>query len=303
MKKSANVLLLFLFINSFLIEICYGQQSKYLENKADSFKTNFLFEQALKCRLEIYKQNKSLTSNIFEIAGLFSLCDKKDSVFVFLNEATKNDSTILFLTNPDFYFVMNDEKWHNLRNRQVEKYESCCQMFKNKQLTFMLWDMLLKDQAYYSFIDDSKPEESKKYWNIKDSLNSENLQKLDSILINFGWPKISEVGNKANLTAFLIVQHSNLYSQKKYFPLLKEAVKKNEALKKHLALLIDIIRIQENKKQIYGTQVNYDLSINKYVFNYKETRNPKRINKRRVRMELPPIEEYLKTWDIEWSLP
>ncbi len=166
----------------------------------------------------------------------------------------------------------------------------------------MLWDMLLKDQAYYSFIDDSRPEVSKKYWQIKDSLNSENLQKLDSVLINFGWPKISEVGNKANLTAFLIVQHSKLYSQKKYFPLLKEAVKKDEASKKHLALLIDIIRIQENKKQIYGTQVNYDPTVNKYFFNYEETRNPKRINKRRDSMELPPIEEYLKTWDIEWYI-
>lgn len=272
-----------------------------LKNVADSLKAMIQFEKAIAVRRNLFDIDNENVSNNYEVAGLYSLTGKADSAFYFLNRATAKDSSITFLTNPDFYFVIHDERWAKIREYQIEKYEDANGEIANRPLAILLWEMLMKDQAYYSFMDDTKPKEAEIYWQLKDSLNRENLQKLDSVVQINGWPKKSEVGEKAGTAAFLIIQHADFDTQKRYFPKLKSAAKKGEALKRHLALLIDRIRIQQNKKQIYGSQVHFDFERNKYYIDYENIKNPARINKRREKMGLNPIEEYLKTWNIEWD--
>ena len=124
---------------------------------------------------------------------------------------------------------------------------------------------------------------------------------LDSIIQQSGWPKLSEVGKEGSVTAFLIIQHADYAVQKKYFHYLKNAVKQNEAYPKDLALLTDRIRLHENKKQIYGSQISWDPVTNKDYFDYSKLKRPANVNERRKKVGLGPIEDYVKIFGITWD--
>ena len=271
------------------------------EQKADSLKKNWSFNDAIFERLSIYKIDSTYRPNIFQLAALYSLTRKIDSAFCFLDIAVEGDSSIRFLSNADFYFICNRTQWINICTNQLKKYQLLNGPIKKPNLALKLLDMKMRDQAYYSLIDYSKNKEALILWGIKDSLNNINLVLLDSIFKNSGWPKKSDVGEYPAIGAFLIVQHSDPTTQKKYLPYLKKSVRQHEADKSNLALLIDRIKIGENKKQIYGSQISYDDKLNKNYFDYKKLIKPSRVNKRRKKEGLEPIEDYLKYFGLIWD--
>ncbi len=281
--------------------IRYNEQFKGLEKSADSLKKKQQFNLAIKDRLEIDRIDSSYTSNLYELAALYSLTRKNDSAFLCLTQATASDSTIDLLVNPDFIFICKDARWIDIQNTQILKFEATNGEFKNLPLSIKLWEMKMKDQSYYVFMDYSKQEQVKKYWQIKDSINKINLYELDSIIQQNGWPKLTQVGKDGSVAAFLIIQHADYSVQKKYFHYLKKAVKQHEAYPKDLALLTDRIKLHEKKKQIYGSQIDWDPITQKEFFNYNTLKNPSKVNKRRKKVGLGPIEEYVKIWDITWD--
>lgn len=117
-------------------------------------------------------------------------------------------------------------------------------------------------------------------------IDEKNTQKLKNIIKKYGWPTISLVGRKSSNLAWLLIQHSNLKFQEECLLLLKKAVKKNDALPKNLAYLIDRIRISKNKPQFFGTQFKMGVNGNLTPFPiYK----PKEVNKRRNKYGLDPL--------------
>lgn len=305
MKNS--VLLLIIIISFTFSFLCVGQTSKSaeqlksIEKRADSLKNNQQFGLAISERLEINKIDNSYTSNLIELAALYSLTRKNDSAFLYLNEAAAHDSTLDFLVNPDFIFICKDDRWKDIQNNQIPKFEAINGKLKNLPLSKKLWEMKMKDQSYYVFMDYTKQEEVKRFWQIKDSINKINLNELNSIIQESGWPKISEVGKEGSSAAFLIIQHAELAAQKKYSRYLKKAVKHNEAYPRQLALLSDRIKVFENKKQIYGSQISWDPVTEKQFFDYSKLKRPQTVNKRRKSVGLGPIEEYVKIWNITWD--
>src|SRR5215475_10415009 len=92
-------------------------------------------------------------------------------------------------------------------------------------------------------------------WKEQAEIDNRLLKRLEEIIAKYGWPGKSLVGAEASLAAFLIIQHANYQYQKKYFPLIKEAMKKGEVRPQDMALLEDRILMREGKKQIYGSQL------------------------------------------------
>ena len=92
-------------------------------------------------------------------------------------------------------------------------------------------------------------------WANQSPIDARNIRRLEGIIESYGWPGTSQVGNKAAMAAFLILQHSALSYQKKYLPLVREAAAKGEMRRDGLALLEDRVRLREGKKQIYGSQI------------------------------------------------
>jgi len=128
-----------------------------------------------------------------------------------------------------------------------------------------------------------------------------NLQKVTSILDTYGWLGSDKVGVKGNSTLFLVIQHGDLPVQEKYLPMMRDAVKAGNARGADLALLEDRIALRQGKKQIYGSQVQTDLTTGKYFIAPIE--DEPNVNKRMASVGLEPLEDYVRRWNIEYKIP
>jgi hypothetical protein len=87
--------------------------------------------------------------------------------------------------------------------------------------------------------------------------DDENTKKLKGILKKIGLPMISIVGKKASFNAWLIVQHSqDKQFMKEYLALLEENM--SDIDPKNYAYLKDRVLVNEEKRQVYGTQYRID---------------------------------------------
>jgi hypothetical protein len=136
----------------------------------------------------------------------------------------------------------------------------------------------------------------------QNDLDGKNRQRLDEIVKQHGWPKKSVFGEEASGVAFLIVQHAELDYQKKYLPLIKEAVTQKEARRSDLAMLEDRILTREGKKQVYGTQLRLNQTTQRMeLYPIEDEVN---VDSRRAAVGLEPLAEYLKrAFGIDYAPP
>ena len=131
-------------------------------------------------------------------------------------------------------------------------------------------------------------------------IDSTNLIQIEQLIAQYGWPGKSFVGEEGNKTIFLVIQHSDLATQEKYFPLLQNSVAKNESSAPDLALLQDRILMRQGKKQIYGSQIVRDSTGSWKFYPIEDEKN---VNLRRKKIGMQPLEEYAKYFGIEYKLP
>ena len=141
----------------------------------------------------------------------------------------------------------------------------------------------------------------KSVWKIMRIKDSINLIKVSAIVDKYGWLGSEEIGDDANSTLFIVIQHADLKTQEKYLPLMRIAVKNGKAKARSLALLEDRVALREGKKQIYGTQVFQNLKTNEYFVLPLE--DPYNVDLKRAEVGLQPLSVYLEDnfktkWDI-----
>ena len=121
-------------------------------------------------------------------------------------------------------------------------------------------------------------------------LHNRNAKILSDIIDTIGYPTIDKVGKEANEAAWLIIQHSIGQPEfmKKCAKLLEEAVSENKADPKSLAYLIDRIAVFEGKKQLYGTQFDWDEYGNLSPNHFDDLT---KVNERRMSIGLNTLEE------------
>ncbi len=125
------------------------------------------------------------------------------------------------------------------------------------------------------------------------NIDKQNRKKFKKIFNQFGYIS-SKYGKEVQLAAFLIVQHmpkEDITFMKEYLSQMKKDLKNINPL--NYAQLVDRIRIYEGKKQLYGTQFT---SIKEKANTYKlyEIYNPREVDKRRKKIGLEPLKEYLE---------
>lgn len=172
-----------------------------------------------------------------------------------------------------------------------------------KELSAIGWD----DQLYRNQMDDV----SQKYGGASKEMralfaqmrttDSLNLLKVSAIIDRYGWLGPEVVGTEGNTTLFMVIQHADLPDQEKYLPLFREAVKKGKAKAAHLALLEDRVALREGRKQLYGSQLSWDMRNNQ--FKIMPLEDPDNVDKRRAAVGLEPYAGYLMeccrlTWDV-----
>ena len=181
----------------------------------------------------------------------------------------------------------------------------------NKKLSLANYDLALRkeletiqkdDQALRGQLNDPMSEvEKKQKWVKINELDSLNLIKIEKIFEKYGYPSKIKVGTRFSGTAFLVVQHSNLATMKKYYKLFEDAVNKGDLEKPSFALFVDRYRMWSDEKQLYGSQVRDYLGNGKWAFHPIE--DEENVNKRRAEMGLGTLEEYAKHFNIDYKLP
>ena len=131
--------------------------------------------------------------------------------------------------------------------------------------------------------------------------DSLNVRAVCAILTQYGWLGSSEIGEEANKALFMVVQHADQATQERYLPLMQAAVKANKLKPSSFALLQDRLAIRQGRKQIYGSQISWNMKTNRYyVFAIDD---PDQVDQRRKSVGLVPIAVYIQdccqlVWDV-----
>lgn len=118
-----------------------------------------------------------------------------------------------------------------------------------------------------------------------------HLHRIKQIVEQHGWPGRSLVGEDGAHAAWLLVQHATQDPgfMNRCRGLMERAVKRGEASSKDYAYLVDRVRLQRGKPQLYGTQFIQD---SKGRLILQPLKDPEDVDERRARMGLEPLAEY-----------
>ncbi|MEE9407154.1 MAG: DUF6624 domain-containing protein [Polaribacter sp.] len=174
------------------------------------------------------------------------------------------------------------------------KNEPIKQVEFNQELKDELAKMAITDQIA-AYIPQGKHKElTKEEWNAyKDSVFTTHQKRLSEIFNNHGFPGFDLVGKEGAKNFWMMTQHSDKKPefQFKVLEKMKVEVSKKNAKARLFGLLTDRVNLNTGKKQIYGTQLDFDVTIGKgYPRNLADSVN---VNKRRLEIGLEPLEVYL----------
>jgi hypothetical protein len=123
------------------------------------------------------------------------------------------------------------------------------------------------------------------------SVDARNTVRLREIVAEIGWPTRSKVGERAEHQAWLLVQHADrdVPFQRACLALM-EVESPDEVCPKHVAYLVDRIRLAEGRQQRYGTQ----LRMGDQGLEPAPIEDPEGVDDRRHGVGLGPIAEYVR---------
>jgi hypothetical protein len=242
-------------------------------------------------------------------AKCFVLLDQIDSAFnVLFNLTLPIHEDIIY--DKDFKKLQSDPRWEqwlnifiekNIINDNIEKKDLAKELFlieiEDQMIRTELLDLISSAESYNQEELSSIIDSFAKKMNTIDSIN---LLKIEKILKEYGWPSTELVGEQGVNTIFLIIQHANAKARNNYSKLLKKAARKDISQRPNYAYLIDKIKMDKGKKQIYGTQLKYVEE--KKCFELFPIKNIKNVDKRREKMFLPNLDEYLKLIEEYYNL-
>ncbi|WP_343623886.1 DUF6624 domain-containing protein [Flavobacterium lindanitolerans] len=175
-----------------------------------------------------------------------------------------------------------------------------------KDITQQLLSIDESDQKYRNQIDETisrfgnNSKEAKELFKNMKTTDSLNLIQVEKILRKYGWLGADKIGSQANTTLFMVIQHADLPAQLKYLPVMRTAVKQGNAKAASLALLEDRVALKQGKKQIYGSQVSWNMETN--VSFVAPLEDPDNVDKRRTAVGLPILADYLLEMGLEWNV-
>lgn len=263
--------------------------------------------------LNIYKQllvEAPHSIYYFQSAQLLAKLSRDEEALDYLEKYVTSDTVhpelaIVFNVLPEFENLRNTQKWHNIMltfNNKV--YTTPTEYNSVREHLEALYDADQGIRNEWTAIEKQYNPESTEYkeflkkWVLTDK---ENLFQVQQILDEKGWLGKDDVGIKANAALFLVIQHAELDTQKKYLPMMTQAVKDKKANGQDLALLEDRIAMREKRKQVYGSQT---LSIDGSEYVLWPVEDIDQVNERRKAVGLKQtLEEYMElVTGNKWSL-
>lgn len=253
-------------------------------------------------RKEVDSENQSNASRdliYYNLAVCYSARNVIDSVCYFLCQTLGHSAEYnnLIYTDTDFEKLHNEPCWGRIIQKIDSSFLSKYPEIINKELAVELYHIYLKDQ-HARGLGLKKIDEQLK------NIDQENLRRVEEIILMYGWPIYSLVGETAAKGAFLVIQHSNAQVQQKYFMLVFDAAKNNEASKEWVALLLDRISVHKQGFQYFGTQV-YQVRdsttgrLGKYK--YFPIQDETKVDSLRKSFDMIPLNEYYSLFGIDYK--
>lgn len=308
--KKAILYLILLFSTIF----SFGQKApnEYYDliKKADSLFKNMEYINSAETYSEAFKifDWKGFMGDRYKAARAWALASKIDSAFYQLNYiATKqNYSYYKNITTDDFLKSLHmDKRWGPLIEI-IKSNKDKLEINYNHALVAQLDSIYNEDQKYRKQLTEADKnyghlsKEANEIWETIKKIDSINQIQVGAILDKYGWLGADVIGGNGSSTLFLVIQHSNLTFQKKYLPMLREAVKNGKARGNNLAMLEDRVAIGEGKRQIYGSQIQWDSATQ--LFYVAPLDDPANVDRRRAEVNLPPMAQYVRQWNINWDV-
>ena len=129
--------------------------------------------------------------------------------------------------------------------------------------------------------------------------DQQRTERVLEILRTVGWPTTMQVGVEACGAVWIVLQHSDTRVLKSTIHQMKRAARRGDLEWGLVATSIDRVRVNQGKKQLYGTQ-----------FQEKDGKlfpcpiqDEASLDARRKQMGLGPFEEYLRLMDQTYQLP
>jgi hypothetical protein len=300
----------FLIASAILVAQSNAPTYNDLIKKADSLYTAGDFKNSALTYSQAFVTDykKEVQNDYYNAACCWALINKPDNAFLLLDKTVKqlnytDDEHIL--ADTDLNSLHADKRWLPLLEI-VKQNKEKAEAKLNKPLAAELDSIYNQDQDGRNELVELQ---KKQMWDTQEykdlckrilKADSIDLLKIEQILDQYGWLGKDVVGERGNITLFLVIQHANLVTQEKYLPMLREAVKKGNAKASHLALMEDRVALREGKKQIYGSQLGFDMDTKQYYVSPLE--DPENVDKRRAEMGLPPMSEYVSRSHIKWDV-
>jgi uncharacterized protein DUF6624 len=302
-------------IGLLMFNISFGQnQDKYPEFIKEAWK---LYEsKEYKKSAEKYKEafdqidGKAYPSDRYNAACSYALAKDIENSFFHLFRLAENPKTKYknyghITTDSDLDILHKDKRWDKLieivkSNKEEEEKDL------DKPLVAILDSIYKEDQSYRHQLDEVEKkygrdsEEIKTHWKLINEKDSINLIKIEKILDEKGWLGANIIGEQGNSTLFLVIQHSDIETQLKYLPMMREAVKEGNARGSSLALLEDRVALRQGERQIYGSQIGRDQETGEYFVS--PLIDPENVDIRRAEVGLGTISEYVAIWDMTWDV-
>lgn len=294
-QKIFSLLLSLFLFSSFLFA-----QNTYesLISKSDSLRKLQQYKLAIQYSETAIKDFPVKEYDYYSIARCYARISNEKQALRFLNLLYKLRSEYILKAPTDTFFTSLHtlNKWE-LLNAKIAKFHDQLTNHRDSSIISTLKQIRKEDQDDRLILDSlirsgSNDEKFKGDISYKIAIaDSLNIYKLSSIIIKGGWPGINIAGEEGNLTAFLILQHSNFEIQKKYNHLVKSSMKQGFTPKYLYAYLEDRILVGEGKAQKYGTQLEFNSKTGKYEVMTLDS--AEKVNGLRRTAGLPPLQSYI----------
>ncbi len=252
---------------------------------------------------------KAFPNDRYNAACSYALANDKKNAFYHLFRLTdgkpKYSNLAHITTDTDLNSLHSDKQWEKLI-ATVKANKTFKEKDLDKPLVATLDEIYVEDQTYRRQIGEiekkygRKSDEMKAHWKLINEKDSINLIKVRKILDERGWLGSKIIGAQGNTTLFLVIQHSDLETQLKYLPMMREAVKKGDARGSSLALLEDRTALGQGKRQIYGSQISVDQETGEHYVS--PLIDPENVDKRRADVGLGKLADYVSHWDMTWDV-
>ena len=238
-------------------------------NKADSLLSEGNVPEAIAEYKRFYSQNPKDSRILYNYACALSIDNtvikRFDSCFKYLNLAVELDTSVNALMEPDLIPAREDKNWSVFENRLISmlnaKYNN---PYKDIEYAKALWKLGAFDQAYFNEIGIAfrkvgmRSSVASAIWKLKFMVQEKSQKELEQLVAVKGWPKISDVGQPAAMSAYLVAMHTNDGSQKKYLPMIWKSCEEKELPWQRYANIYDRCLFNENKPQKYGTHTRFN---------------------------------------------